>query len=289
MKIIVSADDYGLTRGVTDTILESVDHGAVTRTSIIANGDAFDYAVTEAKARPHLEIALHLNLTDGLPCAPITHSALVSSAGKFCHEFLGLWTKYILTGSKNQLHTEIKNEIRAQMRRVQAALPDHTISLNGHDHVHLIPHVSRALMEVVEELNIKYVRLTPEPFFVDTKTFSLNFFSGIIKHVLLNLLSKNTARLLKEKNVDTPDAFVGILYTGKMTVRVVRQALTKILKKSPPPKIIEILFHPGAVTAAEKNRWPNNSRSQNWFFSRDRRSECLEACSPELKIFLKQN
>ena len=51
-RLVVTADDFGLSKGVTDGILEAHRNGIVTRTSIIAAGRAFDYAVVLAQANP---------------------------------------------------------------------------------------------------------------------------------------------------------------------------------------------------------------------------------------------
>ena len=63
MKFIIHADDFGLSRGITDSILDCFDHGALNSTSIYA----FDYAVQEYKKRPGLRMSVHLNLVDGTP------------------------------------------------------------------------------------------------------------------------------------------------------------------------------------------------------------------------------
>ena len=47
MKIVVHADDLGVSKGVTDNILRCVDFGPVRSTSIIVNGTAFEYALEE--------------------------------------------------------------------------------------------------------------------------------------------------------------------------------------------------------------------------------------------------
>jgi len=47
VRIIVSADDFGLSDGITTTILDAVDHGIVTSVSIIRNGYGFDRALRE--------------------------------------------------------------------------------------------------------------------------------------------------------------------------------------------------------------------------------------------------
>src|SRR5215472_12195237 len=53
-RLIINADDFGLTRGVNRAIAELHDAGAVTSATLMATGPAFDDAVTLARAQPSL-------------------------------------------------------------------------------------------------------------------------------------------------------------------------------------------------------------------------------------------
>ena len=67
MQVIFNADDFGLTKGVTDGIIQSHTKGIVTSTSLIMNGRAVSYAVEQAKKHPSLRVGLHLVLSWGKP------------------------------------------------------------------------------------------------------------------------------------------------------------------------------------------------------------------------------
>lgn len=67
MKVLFNADDFGLTTGVTDGIIEAHKYGVVRSTTIFMNGPAKDYAITRAKEHPQLHIGAHLVLTTGQP------------------------------------------------------------------------------------------------------------------------------------------------------------------------------------------------------------------------------
>ena len=69
MKVIVHADDLGISRGISDRIVDTHRNGAVQRTSIVANGEAFDYAVERMRENPRLAWSVHLNLLRQ-KCAP---------------------------------------------------------------------------------------------------------------------------------------------------------------------------------------------------------------------------
>ena len=66
-RLIVNADDFGLTSGVTEGIVEAHRRGIVTSTSIIASGRAFESAVRHVAANPALGVGIHLTLVEELP------------------------------------------------------------------------------------------------------------------------------------------------------------------------------------------------------------------------------
>jgi len=50
-KLIINADDFGLTRGINLAVSECADAGLLRSASLMANGDAFDNAVESVKER----------------------------------------------------------------------------------------------------------------------------------------------------------------------------------------------------------------------------------------------
>ncbi|UFT99614.1 chitin disaccharide deacetylase [Radiobacillus kanasensis] len=67
MKVRINADDFGLTKGITDGIILSHQKGMVTSTTMMMNGKALAYAVEQAKNNPSLKVGIHLVLTWGKP------------------------------------------------------------------------------------------------------------------------------------------------------------------------------------------------------------------------------
>ncbi len=65
MRIIVSADDYGLSRGLPRGIADSIpaphDRGSVTSVSVIPNGSAFDYGMRELERKTGLTVGSRKN------------------------------------------------------------------------------------------------------------------------------------------------------------------------------------------------------------------------------------
>lgn len=68
MRVLLHADDYGNSRTITDSIIDCLN-GALTGTSIIPNGYAFDYAMKKfSSLHPDKILRVHLNLIEGPVC-----------------------------------------------------------------------------------------------------------------------------------------------------------------------------------------------------------------------------
>src|ERR1700712_4849012 len=69
-RLILNADDFGLTPGINRAIAELHAAGALTSATLMANGPAFDDAVSTARTHPTLGIGPHSVVTDGTPVSP---------------------------------------------------------------------------------------------------------------------------------------------------------------------------------------------------------------------------
>src|SRR5437762_7703708 len=67
-RLVVNADDFGLSAGVNRGILEAHAAGVVSSVSVLVNAPGWDDAVGRLRdlgARPGLGVGLHVNLTMG--------------------------------------------------------------------------------------------------------------------------------------------------------------------------------------------------------------------------------
>jgi len=103
MEYLIHADDFGLTEGITNGILDCFDHGALDSTSIVPNGHAFAYAVREYRRRQDLRLAVHLNLAEGRPVGrPEAVAPLVDEEGQFRLSFPALWLRHLFGGEERR-------------------------------------------------------------------------------------------------------------------------------------------------------------------------------------------
>jgi chitin disaccharide deacetylase len=125
--LIVNADDFGLTRGVSRGILECYQRGIVTSTTLMVNRDA-DPAQLEELRSSGLGVGLHVNLTLGTPISdPRRVGSLLDDAGQFVRDARVQAER----ARPEEARLEIGNQIEA-FRRLMDRFPTH---LDSHHHV----------------------------------------------------------------------------------------------------------------------------------------------------------
>ena len=156
--IIINADDYGLTPGVTRGILEAHVNGVVTSTSAMMNSPHIAASLAAAsQAAPNLGMGVHLVLTWGKPVlAPEKVPTLVDNTGDF-YKFIQFSTQ---VNSFDFL--EVRNEWQAQIEAFIATgrRPDH---LDSHHHSsYLNPGLFTAMLELAQKYDLP-IRLPSKP------------------------------------------------------------------------------------------------------------------------------
>src|SRR5262245_1817874 len=209
-RLIVNADDFGLTRGVNDGIARAFRSGIVTSATIMANGKAFDHAVEHARANRGLGVGCHLALVGGSPVSlPARIPSLINKDGLLPATL----TELVVRLSRGLISTDaIVTELRAQVERaVNAGItPTH---FDSHKHSHTHPVVMEALALVAGEFGIKRVRNPFERVFSSTPLRSWSNWSYMKQSALSVAIAPSAIRfkmLVRDYGLRTPDRFVGV-------------------------------------------------------------------------------
>ena len=97
-RVIITADDFGLSAGVNEAVERGHRDGILTSASLMVAGPACDDAVARARRLPGLRVGLHLVLVEGksiLPHAQIPD--LVTLRGWFGSDQLALGFRYFFS------------------------------------------------------------------------------------------------------------------------------------------------------------------------------------------------
>jgi predicted glycoside hydrolase/deacetylase ChbG (UPF0249 family) len=246
-KLIVNADDFGLTKRVTEAIVDAHRHGIVTSTTLMANGVAFETAMALSRQMPRLGIGAHLNLSEGKPVSPAHRiPSLLNARGRLYLTPGRLW-KGIATRRVNL--ADVETELRAQIAKIHGAgiLPTH---FDGHKHVHILPGVSDIVVRLAQEFFVPSVRCPLEEppglfHLLDRRRISR---PSILKQYLVgrgvSALARRFSQKLAEAGLACPTTFYGISQTGFLDARGILEVLRQL-----PEGTSELMCHPGYVDA----------------------------------------
>lgn len=157
--LIITADDLGLSPGVTRGVLEAHRNGVVRSASLLVTFPDAPEAAALARAEPRLEVGLHLDVVGGRPVSdPARIRSLVDDEGRF--RPLGAFTARLLTGRIRA--AELAREIRAQADRA-TALGIPATAWDSHRHVHLMPPVLRIVAPIARERGVRWLRRAGPP------------------------------------------------------------------------------------------------------------------------------
>ncbi len=147
-RLIVNADDFGFTNGVTAGIVEAHAAGTVGSTSMMVHCPGWDDGVRQARANSTLDIGLHLNLLVG---RPIVAARSLTDARTGSYLPLRTIVRRSLLGMIDS--GEVEAEVTAQL----AALADAGIRcthIDSHRHTHALPVIRGAVARVAARLNL---------------------------------------------------------------------------------------------------------------------------------------
>lgn len=236
-RLIVNADDFGLTSGVNRAILEAHNQGIVTSATLMANSSAFSEAVTLSKSAPDLSVGCHIVLVDGSPVSdPKRVPSLLRSDGRF-HDSLATFARLALQGKLRA--EEIEAEAAAQIRSLQAA--GITVShVDTHKHTHMFPPVLRAVLKASALCGVPAIR---NPFETVRLGHLLEYPDTWKRWFEVRTLRGFSAKFHDEVHkagLQTPDGTVGIVATGSLGQRFLEFLLTNLSEGT-----WELVCHPG--------------------------------------------
>lgn len=146
-KLIVNADDFGITEGATIGIIHSHVDGILTSTTCMMNMPFASFALEQAKQYPKLGVGIHLVLTVGRPLVDGAKS-FTNDQGDFRRP------KDYDTRHPNPDFDELYKEWKAQIElfiQVAGKKPTH---IDSHHHIHLLPGAIEVAKRLASEFDL---------------------------------------------------------------------------------------------------------------------------------------
>jgi chitin disaccharide deacetylase len=232
-RITLCADDYGISPAVSGAIRDLIAQRRINATSVMVIAPAFSRAEASALrevAGNHAAIGLHLTLTG--PFAPHTPGFAPLRDGAFPP--LASMARRGL--SRSLTPALLDAEIAAQVAAFRAAFGRPPDYIDGHQHIHVFPQISEALIRVTKHA-------APNAWLRQCGRAVRNGFDP--KALILDALSGRFRRLAAEHGLRTNPAFAGTYafrpgadYAG---------LFPKFLDSLPHGSVV--MCHPGKVDA----------------------------------------
>lgn len=277
-RLIINADDFGLTSGVNRAITEAGRRGAITSATVMANASQFQEAAGLAKTLPRLRTGCHVVLIDGEAVASGLPS-LTDGAGRFRSSL----KDFARAAAGKQLsEEEIQREAEAQIRKIQAEGIALT-HVDSHKHTHMFPRVLRPVLRATRACGIRAVRNPFEPLRswpVGAVVRAPGLWLRSAGVLTFGLFAREFYKAVQEEEMLTTDGTVGIAATGKLD-----QKLLAAILKSLPEGTWELVCHPGYADDALKaagTRLLESRQVELEALTSDETRKTLEACGIEL-------
>jgi len=160
-RLIVNADDFGLTAGINRAIAELHRERAITSATLMARAAATAEAVRTARATTTLGVGCHIVLLDGVPVLP--PAEIPTLVDRKTGQFRTTISAFLLRLFSGRIRTaEIEAEAAAQI----ACLQNQGLSLthiDTHKHTHMFPAVLRPVLRAARAAGIRALRNPFEP------------------------------------------------------------------------------------------------------------------------------
>ena len=173
-------------------------------------------------------LTLHLCLTEGhrLPNCPDLPTG-----------FGGLLLASLLPWQRQRIAPQLRTVLLQQISRYRQLTGLQHIRLDGHQHIHLVPLVLDAVLDLARSESITWVRTTREPL---PEGLSLRLWwrslqtGGLLKWLVLQLLSGLAMPRLRRAGLQTNRRFAGVLFSGSMFGTAFRRCWETAYSSSSP-------------------------------------------------------
>jgi len=263
-RLIVTADDFGLSPAVNQAIEQAFTQGILTTTSLMVGAASVEDAVERAQRNPRLRVGLHVAVTRARAVLPATAIPdLVDAGGNLPRQLFQAGVRFFfLPRIRKQLELEITAQFEAF--KSYGLRLDH---VNAHNHLHLHPTIFALILKIGRRYGMRSVRIPYEPLLPVWRSSG----DDLIQRTLMTLflgpwVALQRARL-RRAGLSGNDYIFGLFDTGRMGVDRVMKLLPHL-----PEGVSELYFHPAVKD-----------------LDGDRPLRDFSACAMELETLLDEN
>ena len=236
-RLIINADDFGLTEGVNRAIVELHRDGVLTSATLMARAGATSQAIRLALENPTMGVGCHVVLVDGQPVLPPDKvSSLVDNKTGFFFPSLTAFLARLFSGRIRA--AEIEAEAAAQIALLKGGGMRLT-HIDTHKHTHMFPPVLEPLLRTARRAGIRAVRNPFEPEWAVRVTPRASL-ARVAEVAALRRLGPFFRRMIARADIATTDGTIAVAGTGTFDAATVRALLGEL-----PEGTWELVTHPG--------------------------------------------
>jgi len=217
-KIIVSADDFGISQKATENILNFVREGKIDRVEIMVSKN-FSQEQIQTLLNSGIKLDIHFHLIKEKLDYWQDHPRKIDE-GALKRIFFFLFN--YLTGKIGI--KKVEKEWEEQLNHFQKLFGRLPEGISSHEYIHFFPPYFKCVLKIAKKYGIKYVRFG--------KNLSRN--SNIIS-IILNWLRKRNLEIFKEFAMESSDFMISSDWFENVHTEIT---------KYPSGKQIEVVFHP---------------------------------------------
>lgn len=237
IKLIIHADDFGLSTDINKAIIDCFNNGVLTSCSVVASAINFE----QAKEISSFDCGVHFNLTDGRSVLPREKvKTLINKDGYFYNIYFLLFRIWVGRVSLR----EIEEELKAQINKLES-LGIKISHADGHQHIHMFPEIAPIALKVLKQRGINKIRYPQESFFSNFKISNLASWKWY-KKILLSILCKVQKKCFAQNGIKTTNFFQGMTYSKSLN----KNKLIEIINNL-DNGCTEIMVHPNLINGPE--------------------------------------
>ncbi|MCK4624119.1 MAG: ChbG/HpnK family deacetylase [Phycisphaerae bacterium] len=239
-KVIINADDYGIIPPVTRGILTAWDAGAITSTTVVGNACSAEDLRTLRHSG--LTCGLHLDFVEGRPLTgKVGLEAILTDDGVFAGMYRLAWAVIRKRVSVERLRQEM--QAQADVLLDAGLTVGH---IDSHWHMHHLPVISEAVVQVAQRVGAGAVRVSREPL-----AFAPAMLKPTAKKALMLPFVSVAARKFRRHGLGVPRAFFGIsLLDLKDPATLLKRTLSRL-----PDGVTEIAVHISEEDPSIRDTW----------------------------------
>ena len=239
-RLIVNADDFGMSRGITDAIVIAHRYGIVTSTSLMANMPAAEYAASRVAKTPAMGIGVHLNICTGRP--------ILSPRRRFPPWWMPrshfhppaimirkLWT-WRAVG--REIETEFRAQIQWMKDRGTVPTPH-----DSHHHMNIYPAAVGPFLRAIAAEGVRCARAPVSSVWPKTRQMGGPHEGLLLRRVAVQVY-RHALQVIPFRRLDMPQSRVSFLSRDRHNLAALGECW-KAAIASLPAGTFELACHPG--------------------------------------------